>query len=610
MPSITINWPAFGQDPYGEKLVAGLNAIISAINGGLSSETPLPLGPVGNAGTTSGPGAAADHVHPVDGLATTADLNAAVIGSGGTPPARQILAGDGLTGGGDLTEDRTISVVFGSTAGTVVEGDDPRLEGGTLTDQEFGSPDTLAYALSVEGDLTPRFAIYADGTLAMGSEPVTIASVTGTSTVTVTTSTDHSLGTADKVTIAGVTGITGVNGVHTITRTSETAFTLNGATGVGTYTGGGAVQRILGGTGAATEGTWNLVMPDTTRDGLVVRGIAGGTGQLATFRDYQGAPAFNVGAIGGAGVISADPHDLLYVTDDPFDRTFAANSAGGLRMASGDPAGGVEVLAIGNATTEPTGVPDGSHLGEAAFTTTEGAIVWARAGRLQARTSAGHEDDLLHPVQRRTASISAAGGDTALVVEGTLPPTVASTAVTITADDQAAGPLVRYTADATAGVDAGLISAPGVLQARWAPYFYARIRTDPSAISQTRLWVGLTDSELASLAAAPTTQHVAGFRYDVGLDGTAFWRAVTCDGTSATTTTTTQAIAVDTGYELAIEINSAGTSIRFWVNSALAATHTTHLPGSTAALAYIARLRTLTTASRALRVGRIAWSAK
>jgi hypothetical protein len=147
-----------------------------------------------------------------------------------------------------------------------------------------------------------------------------------------------------------------------------------------------------------------------------------------------------------------------------------------------------------------------------------------------------------------------------------------------------------------------------VIQRRWAPYFYARIRTDAAAITSTRLWVGLSDAELGALTAAPTTQNVAGFRYDTGLDGTAFWRTVTCDGTSATTTTTTRPIAADTDYELIVEANTAGTAVRFWVNGVLAATHTTHLPAATAALAYTARLRTLTTASRALRLGRLTWS--
>ncbi|WP_336791757.1 hypothetical protein [Gordonia malaquae] len=45
------------------------------------------------------------------------------------PTARKVDAGTGLTGGGDLTTDRVLEVAFGNVAGSVCEGDDPRLAG-------------------------------------------------------------------------------------------------------------------------------------------------------------------------------------------------------------------------------------------------------------------------------------------------------------------------------------------------------------------------------------------------------------------------------------------------------------------------------------------------
>lgn len=47
--------------------------------------------------------------------------------AGKVPAARQITAGTGLTGGGDLTDDRALAADFGSGAGKVCEGNDPRL---------------------------------------------------------------------------------------------------------------------------------------------------------------------------------------------------------------------------------------------------------------------------------------------------------------------------------------------------------------------------------------------------------------------------------------------------------------------------------------------------
>ena len=46
---------------------------------------------------------------------------------GAVPTSRTVTAGTGLTGGGDLSANRTIAVSFGSTAGTVCQGNDSRL---------------------------------------------------------------------------------------------------------------------------------------------------------------------------------------------------------------------------------------------------------------------------------------------------------------------------------------------------------------------------------------------------------------------------------------------------------------------------------------------------
>jgi hypothetical protein len=485
-------------------------------------------------------------------------------------------------------------------------------------DTVAASTTTMLLSSLLSGDLLARFAVRADGTIAMGGAPLTVSTVAGTTTVTVTTTASHGYGTADVVTISGVAGFVGADGTFTITRTGATTFTLDGVTGSGTYTSGGTVQRLLGTSGSANEGVWNLVVPEgeDTRFGFVIR--LNSTSSRSGFKvvDNGAADIFVVQPTGGAGLISADANDILFCSFDTTGRSFAANTRGGVRMGmGGDPAGGVEVLAIGDATTPPTGgqVPDGTHTAESGFTTTAGAVVWGpvgSGGRLHVRTRAGHEDELIAPVHRRQMSVAAPGGGTTLVTTGTAAPTVATTDVTPAADDTAAGPGVSYTTTAAADVDAGIVSAFGPVQTRWGPLFYARIMTDASAITSTRLWAGLTSAELATLAADPTTQHVAAFRYDTGLDGTAFWRCVTAGGSAATVTTSTVAIAANTSYELKIEVDSAGTAVRFYVNGTLAATHTTNLPTTSTALGYTVRLRTLAAAARALRFGRTLVSSK
>ena len=167
--------------------------------------------------------------------------------------------------------------------------------------------------------------------------------------------------------------------------------------------------------------------------------------------------------------------------------------------------------------------------------------------------------DHVHPPTTRISSVSAPGGDSTLILQGVLPPTVAAANITASSDDQAAGPLVKYLTSAASTIDAGVISTFGVIQPQWAPYLYARIRTDASAITSTRLAVGIVSADVASNAGpastgAYTTASGAWFRYDTGVDGTAFWRTVTSNGTTATVTTTNAALAADTDYELTMPV--------------------------------------------------------
>lgn len=66
------------------------------------------------------------------------------------PAARKIVAGTGLTGGGDLTTDRTLSVPYGTTAGTSAQGNDPR-----LSDQRVPTDNSVTTAKVADGAITP-----------------------------------------------------------------------------------------------------------------------------------------------------------------------------------------------------------------------------------------------------------------------------------------------------------------------------------------------------------------------------------------------------------------------------------------------------------------------
>lgn len=134
------------------------------------------------------------------------------------------------------------------------------------------------------------------------------------------------------------------------------------------------------------------------------------------------------------------------------------------------------------------------------------------------------------------------------------------------------------------------------VRTEWFPEFVHSIGTR-SVVTSYRFWAGFTSASLDAVG-TPTTQHVAAFRYDTGVDGTAFWRCITCDGASnVTTTTTSVAIATSTFYDLRIRCKDAS-NIEFWINGNLIVTHKTNLPSSTTLLSPVSRVVTLTNQAR------------
>lgn len=88
-------------------------------------EVALPsLSPVESSSGTVTPGGGGA-VSSVNGETGAVVLDAADVGA--APTSRQILAGVGLTGGGTLAADRTLTVSFGTTGATVCVGNDARL---------------------------------------------------------------------------------------------------------------------------------------------------------------------------------------------------------------------------------------------------------------------------------------------------------------------------------------------------------------------------------------------------------------------------------------------------------------------------------------------------
>jgi hypothetical protein len=76
------------------------------------------------------------------------------------PTSRQVLAGTGLTGGGDLTADRTLTVAYGTTSGTAAQGNDSRITGAVQSSLVTTKGDLIAASA---GSTPARLGVGTDG---------------------------------------------------------------------------------------------------------------------------------------------------------------------------------------------------------------------------------------------------------------------------------------------------------------------------------------------------------------------------------------------------------------------------------------------------------------
>jgi hypothetical protein len=145
----------------------------------------------------------------------------------------------------------------------------------------------------------------------------------------------------------------------------------------------------------------------------------------------------------------------------------------------------------------------------------------------------------------------------------------------------------------------GVISAAFTYVRRaFSPTLVWPLRTQAS-IANSRIWMGFFSASPDAFS-SPTTVHVAAFRYATDVDGTAFWRCVTCDGASnVTTTTTTKGISSATEYHLRIEMTSS--AVAFYVDHERVALHSTNLPGNTTTLGLALRMVTLDMSVKGIR---------
>ena len=207
---------------------------------------------------------------------------------------------------------------------------------------------------------------------------------------------------------------------------------------------------------------------------------------------------------------------------------------------------------------------------------------------LTTKTSVGFKLDL----DRRFLQLVASPGNTALTNLGFKAlPTVTGTPIASTQF----GATVSYVGVGTIGATAGFIATTfDEYRREWESTQTIQLQLHSDVTSQ-RHWHGMVSADLSAVA-TPTTQHVAAFSYDTTRDGTAFWRTVTCDGTTATITATSVAIVISTEYYLRIVLGPS--SVEFWIDNVLVNTHTTNLPGSATGMGHECHMTMLANSGR------------
>jgi len=181
---------------------------------------------------------------------------------GKVPTSRQIISGTGLTGGGDLTADRTLTVSYGTTAGTAAQGNDARITGAIQSGATAGG--------DLSGTLPNPTVAKVNGIAVTGTPSAgQIMAATSTTAATWTTVTTGAQGPAGPTGMnwRGVYSNSTTYGVNDAVSYNGSAYiTSAGTTGVNPGTPSSPTSpwtlvASIGATGPASSGVAGVVSP-------------------------------------------------------------------------------------------------------------------------------------------------------------------------------------------------------------------------------------------------------------------------------------------------------------------------------------------------------------
>ena len=226
-------------------------------------------------------------------------------------------------------------------------------------------------------------------------------------------------------------------------------------------------------------------------------------------------------------------------------------------------------------------------------------------GSLSTSSSSGGstgEASLFDPSKHQLLRNYAVDGSATLVITDGVP-----TGVTVVGGSSAgSGPAGQFALQTSGGAinqRATLVSTATLFQQQWArDNGELAMRWIFIDVTNVRSWIGLCIEDISDEATSTPTKSYAVFRYATDIDGTAFFRCASDNGSGVPeVTTTTIAVTANTLYKFRFRWDKNGSAIKFYSDDVLVATHT-KIPSTTTLMRWICSTKALNAAAKTIGV--------